>query len=147
MAPVVPEGGAQMVGIAQRLADVDHVVVGPVARRPVAPDVLDELEVVLPDPDLDPPLHLEIPKIKALLDLAVGAEVLAEDVERRDVDDDGLRYPRVTRITVRRELRPFVGRSSIPSAARPTRLPRRPVSAFPCPPGAREGAVTCEEAP
>jgi hypothetical protein len=56
--------------------------------------VIDEGEVIGTDSVLGDALHLEVPEVEGSLNLVVGADVLTEDLERRDVHDGDLR-PRV----------------------------------------------------
>src|SRR6516162_7582067 len=73
--------------VADALLDLGQVLGGVVAGRPVRPDVVDEREVVGPDHVLGYPLILEVPEVERALDLVVMDDVLAEDRERRDVED------------------------------------------------------------
>lgn len=93
LAPVVAERRLEVGGVADALLDERQVLARVVARRPVAPDAIDEGEVVGGDRGLHDMLELEVPEVERPLDLVVGAQVLAEDLERRDVDDDAAPPP------------------------------------------------------
>src|SRR5580693_2178829 len=89
LAPVITQRRAQMVRVCQRLGDIADVLLGLISWGPVPPDVPDEREIVLPDAVLNDRQHLEVPEVEALLDLRIGRQVLAEDLERRNVHDHG----------------------------------------------------------
>src|ERR1700751_1957717 len=73
--------------IADALLDLGQVLRCVVARGPVLPDPVDKRDVVGPDDIFGYPLILEVPEVERPLDLVVLDDVLAEDRERRDVED------------------------------------------------------------
>src|SRR5690348_10465820 len=85
---LMPQGGLEVLGLADAILDLGQVLGRVVAGGPVGPDPVDEREVIGSDDVLGHLLHLEVPKVERPLDLVVGDDVLAEDGERRDVEDD-----------------------------------------------------------